>query len=43
VGWSWKLAQEVGAYQERSPLGVLRSAPHEYYSESLVMAYGFGQ
>ena len=32
-----------GVYQERSPLGVLRSAPHEYYSESLVMAYGFGQ
>jgi len=22
-----------GAYQERSPLGVLRSAPHELYSE----------
>ena len=32
-----------GAYQERSPLGVLRSAPHESYSESLLMDYGFGK
>jgi len=36
-------ARLPGAYQERSPLGVLRSAPHESYSESLVMDYGFGQ
>ena len=31
-----------GAYQERSPLGVLHSAPHEYYSMSQVMGFGFG-
>jgi hypothetical protein len=37
------LSKVIGAYQERSPLGVLCSAPHESYSESMVMDYGFGQ
>ena len=31
----------VGAYQERSPLRVLLSAPHELYSESSVMGFCF--
>jgi len=31
-----------GAYQERSPLGVLLSAPHESYCVSLVTGFGFG-
>ena len=30
-----------GAYQERSPLRVLLSAPHELYSESSVMGFCF--
>jgi hypothetical protein len=33
--------QPGGAYQERSPLGMLRSAPNESYSESSVTGFGF--
>ena len=33
--------ERVGAYQERSPLRVLLSAPHELYSESSVMGFCF--
>jgi hypothetical protein len=35
------LQQLFGAYQERSPLGMLRSAPNESYSESSVTGFGF--
>ena len=34
-------APHPGAYQERSPLGALRSAPNESYSESSVTGFGF--
>ena len=34
-------AGAAGAYQERSPLGMLRSAPNESYSESSVTGFGF--
>jgi hypothetical protein len=37
IRWS----AEFGAYQERSPLRVLLSAPHELYSESSVMGFCF--
>ena len=30
----WQVRHRRGAYQERSPLGVPCSAPHEYYSKS---------
>ena len=35
------MVREPGAYQERSPLRVLLSAPHELYSESSVMGFCF--
>jgi hypothetical protein len=43
VFWKRDLArpQNGGAYQERSPLRVLLSAPHELYSESSVMGFCF--
>jgi hypothetical protein len=32
---------QLGAYQERSPLGALSSAPYELYSKSLVTGFDF--
>jgi hypothetical protein len=37
----WYVELNRGAYQERSPLRVLLSAPHELYSESSVIGFCF--